>query len=305
MWSEGVFSFLMGCSLIIILATGGTGCASDGPRQQREREFTIDIPEDALEDIARVKKVFYSLPSPLETAMILKSSGAVYNEDLLIPVANSTGYHTNKSMAVNLGIYLTDLSYASLFDQTQTCMDYMEAARRLADNLGILDAVDSHTIERLEENINNREVIMDVISETFMNSSSFLQENNREPVAALMLAGGWIEGLYLALNQVEDDDLDNNRLAGMIIDMKLSLDILMMMLDDNDHNTDVAGLIVEIEKIEEIFSKIDIVSSPIDVTHSEDGSVSVMRSSSETKLTREVFRQLKSAVSNLRESFVS
>ncbi len=305
MCDEGVFSFLMGCSLIIILAAGGTGCASDGSRQQREREFTIDIPEDALEDIARVEKIFYSLPSPLETAMILKSSGAVYNEDLLNPVANSTGYHTNKSMALNLGIYLTDLSYASLFDQTQTCMDYMEAARRLADNLGILDAFDSHTIERLEENINNREVIMDVISETFMNSSSFLQENNREPVAALMLAGGWIEGLYLALNQVEDDDLDNNRLTGIIIDKKLSLDILMMMLDDNDHNTDVAGLIVEIEKIEEIFSKIDIVFSPIDVTHSEDGSVSVLRSSSETKLTREVFRQLKSAVSNLRESFVT
>lgn len=305
MRNENTFSFLIGCSLIIILAAGGSGCASDGPRQQREREFTIDVPEDALEDIARVKQVFYSLPSPLETAMILKSSGAIYNENLLNPVENSAGYHTNKSMALNLGIYITDLSYASLFDQTQTSMDYMEAARRLADNLGIIDAVDSHTIERLEGNINNREVIMDVVSETFMNSSSFLQENNREPVAALMLAGGWIEGLYLALNQVEENDLENNRLVGMIIDKKLSLDILMMMLDDNDYNTDVAGLIDDIEKIEEIFSRIDIVSSPIDVTHSESGGVSVLRSSSETTLTREVFSQLKSAVSNLRKSFVS
>jgi len=296
---------LFASSIIFIFFIITSGCAGDCSRQQKEREFTIDLSEDSIEDLMRVKKIFYSLPSPLETAMLLKSSGAVYNEELLNPVENVSRYLTNRSMALNLGIYTTNLSYASLFDQAQTCMDYMDATRRLADNLGILDAVDSYTIERLEENINNREVILDIVSENFMNSSSFLQENNREPVAAMMLTGGWIEGLYLALGQVDENELENNRLVRMITDKKLSLEIVMLMLENNSHNSDVADLKADMEKIENIFREVDVHSSPVEVTQSGDETVAVLRSATVSNISRDVFRQLKSTVTDLRNSFVS
>ena len=47
-------------------------------------------------------------------------------------------YVTNKSMALNLGIYTCDLSFASLYEQTQLIIDYMNAAKKMADGLGIL-----------------------------------------------------------------------------------------------------------------------------------------------------------------------
>ena len=143
-----------------------TGCGSDKPKGTGE-EFSLDaseISQDLLDDINDAKQIFYSLPSPLETAMLIKSAGASYNEELLNPISNATNYTTNKMMALNLGIYTTDLSFASLFDQTQTSIDYMNAAKIMADGLGILDAIDASTIERLEENINNRDMIMDIIS---------------------------------------------------------------------------------------------------------------------------------------------
>ncbi|MFO7924299.1 MAG: hypothetical protein R6U58_11460 [Bacteroidales bacterium] len=289
----------------LLLLLFNSGCTCDRQIKEREADFTVDLSEDSFEDLARVRQIFYSLPSPLETAMLLKSSGAVYNEDLLNPVENVSRYMTNRSMALNLGIYTTDLSYASLFDQTQTTMHYMDAARRLADNLGILDAIDSYTLERLEENINNREVIMDIVSETFMNSSSFLQENNREPVAAILLVGGWIEGLYLAVNQIDEDDLEDNRLVNMVIDKKLSLEIVMLLLKDNDHNDDVTDLIREMERIENIFSGIEIQSSPVRVTESADDQVAFIRSETKSSISREVFIELKSTVTSIRNSFVS
>ena len=299
--SAGCFASLV----IFIFFVINTGCAGDCSRQQREREFTIDLSEDSIEDLIRVKQIFYSLPSPLETAMLLKSSGAEYIEELLNPVENVSRYMTSRSMALNLGIYTTNLSYASLFDQTQTCIDYMDVTRRLADNLGILDAVDSYTIERLEENINNREVILDIVSETFMNSTSFLQENNREPVAAMMLTGGWVEGLYLALAQIDENNLENNSLTKMITDKKLSLEIVMLMLDNNRHNDDVADLIADMEKIENVFREMDVRSSPVEVIQGGDESVAVLRSATELNFDRDVFLQLKSTVTDLRNSFVS
>jgi hypothetical protein len=282
-----------------------SGCKCDGPRLEREREFTIDIEEDSYSDLLRVKQIFYSLPSPVESAMLLKSSGAIYNEELLNPVENAATYMTNKSMALNLGIYSTNLSYASLFDQAQTCLDYMDAAKRLADNLGILDAIDNYTIERLEQNINDREVLMDIVSETFMNSSSFLQENNREPVAAMMLVGGWVEGLYIALSQIEDDKLEDNRLLKMIIDSRLSLEIVMMLLEDNSHNSDVADLVSEMREIKDIFDQIEVKTSEIQVDRTDEESVTILRSKSDAIIDIELFRQLKSAVLDLRSSFVS
>ncbi len=105
-------------------------------------------------------------------------------------------------MALNLGIYSTDLSYASLFDQTQATLNYINAAKKMADGLEILDAIDEQTISRLEENINNRDVIIDIISETLLNSSSFLEDRGLQATSAVILVGGWVEGLYIATNLV-------------------------------------------------------------------------------------------------------
>src|SRR4030042_4626868 len=178
--SKIIYRFLMpGSAFFIILMMLLAGCASDKSRKSSD-EFGLDpteISADLMDDISSAKQIFYSLPSPLETAMLIKTAGAAYNEDLLNPVENVDNYTTNRSRALNLGIYTTDLSFASLFDQTQTSIKYMNAAKSMADGLGILDAIDNSTIERLEENINNRDMIMDIISETFMNSSSFLTEN--------------------------------------------------------------------------------------------------------------------------------
>ena len=282
-----------------------SGCAGDNERRQRKKDITITFSDEALDNIFTVKQIFYALPSPLETAMLLKSAGAAYNEELLNPVENVSKYMTNRSMAVNLGVYSANLSYASLFDQTQTSMNYMDAAKKLADNLGILDAIDSYTMERLEANLGNRDVILDIVSETFMNSSSFLQENNREAVAAMMFVGGWVEGLYLALNLVNEEDVDTSPLARRIVDSKMALEIMMLLLDEHSYNNDVAYLIGEMEKIESIFKEIEIKSTPVRVEAGSEDSGALLRSQSVSNMNKEIFRQLKSTVTAIRTSFVS
>jgi len=157
--------------LIILIAAS---CSSDKSKKSDSDEMvtldSLEINEQLIKDVKAVKEIFYSLPSPLETAMILKQAGAKYNEELLNPTGNVSKYVTNKSMALNLGIYTTDLSYASLFDQTQATINYMNASKKMAEGLGILNAIDEDIIERLEANVNNRDIIMDIISETIMNS---------------------------------------------------------------------------------------------------------------------------------------
>ncbi len=294
-------------TVLLLVAVLITGCGSD-KKKKGSGEITLDETEldaDLLEDINSAKQIFYSLPSPLETALLIKSAGATYNEELLNPVDNTSNYTTNRSMALNLGIYTTDLSFASLFDQTQTSIRYMNAAKEMADGLGILDAIDNNTIERLEENINNRDVIMDIISETFMSSSSFLTENERPALATIVLVGGWVEGLYIATNLVGDAPIEDNKLVQRIVDQKLSLNIVQKLLEDNKDNSDVLDIISDIENLKQTFDKITITTTQIQAVPDEESNVTVLKSESTIDITQEVFNELQDKVQVLRTNFVS
>jgi len=285
---------------IIVTFSGCKSCSKESANQ----DVNVEVDNEIMNDINQAKKIFYSLPSPLETAMLIKTAGATYNEKLLNPLSSVSSYTTNKSMALNLGIYTTDLSFASLFDQTQTSINYMQAAKKMADGLGILDAIDNNTIQKLEENINNRDVIMDIISETFMASSSFLKENDRTAVASIVLVGGWVEGLYIATQLVPPGSIKGSKLVERIVDQKLSIDIVMKLLEENKENADVASLIVEVTELKQVFDKIDIKTSKIHAVTDTKTNVTTLKSDSKVTVTQATFNELTEKIKVIRKNFV-
>ncbi|MDP4188606.1 MAG: hypothetical protein Q8907_14710 [Bacteroidota bacterium] len=273
----------------------------------KEEEVNIDsteLSQSLTKDVKEAKKVFYSLPTPLEIAVLIKKTGVQYNESLLNPVGNVTNYTTNKVMALNLGVYTMDLSFASLFDQTQTAINYMNTVKKLANGLGILDAVDDNTIKRLEENIHNREIVMDIISETFMSSSSFLKENDRPAVAAIVLVGGWVEGLYLATQLVGNNPVKGNKMAARIAEQKLNQDIVISLLDEYKGNPDVASVLVQVRKIKSVFDKIKINSSKVVPEVDKKSNVTTLKSKITVNFTQATFNELKVCVKNVRHDFI-
>lgn len=293
--------------MLVFLFSGMLAGCRSGDRKTSERDRSVEVIMDnaaIYEDIQKAERIFNALPSPLESAMLVKSAGAQFNESLLNPVDNTRNYITNKSMALNLGIYTCDLSVASLYDQTQLIINYMNAAKKMADGLGILDAIEEETINRLEENINNREAIMDIVSETFMNSNSYLEENGQPAVAAIVLVGGWMEGLYISTQLVDIKDLNGNKLVSRIIDQKLSVDILLSLLESSKGNPAVDELIEQITRIKLIFDKIKLTTSPVRPAYDQSANVTVLRSEVKSDMTPEVFRELATAVDEIRSSFV-
>jgi hypothetical protein len=207
-------------------------------------------------------------------------------------------------MALNLGIYTCDLSFASLYEQTQLLIDYMEAAKKMADGLGILSAIEQEDIDELEQNINNSEVIMRIVSETFMNSNSYLEENGQPATAAMVLVGGWIEGLYISTQLVDMNDFDGNKLVGRIIDQKLSIDILLNLLEGSRGNPAVDELMGEMAKLKAVFDKINIDTTPIRPEYDESTRTTLLKSEIKTDMTPAVFRELSSVAVEIRNSFV-
>ncbi len=299
--------------LLVFLVFSLSSCRSDKDKKNKESanseisdDFNTELDDDLVDKINTAKRIFYSLPSPLETAMLIKSAGATYDETLLNPVSNAAKYSTNLKMALNLGIYSTDLSYASLFDQTQATLNYINAAKKMADGLEILDAIDEQTISRLEENINNRDVIIDIISETLLNSSSFLEDRGLQSTSAIILVGGWIEGLYIASNLVAPDaDLKHNKLVERIVDQKLSLSIVINLLENNKESVEVQSVLKDIESLKSIFDQIKIKQSEITAVEDPKTNVTTLKSESEITITREILNNLKKQIAAIRTRYIS
>jgi hypothetical protein len=290
----------------VILLSGlfllGNSCKSI-KKGQEGREVGIEdflTEEDIFDDIDKAKKIFYSLPSPLETAMLLKSAGVTYNETVLNALDNVDKYSTNRSKALNLGIYTTDLSFACLFDQAQTSLKYMDATKRIATEMGISDAIDEETMKRLEQNLNNRDVVMDIISETFLNSSSYLKENDQQDVAAIVLVGGWVEGLYIGTQMIGNGPIEGNKLVDRIAEQKLSFSIVERMLQDNTKN--LRG--EENRDIMELINELHALTSAVKIDADDTAAVTTLKSQTKISVTPEAFIELQAAVKSLRNNFV-
>jgi len=293
-------------SAALLLTLFLASCRSGG-RDGRKEADSLATPGTSAavyEDIKQAERIFYTLPSPLESAMLIKSAGALFDDNLLNSIENTRNYNTNKSMALNLGVYTCDLSFASLYDQTQLIIDYMNAAKKMADGLGILDAINQEDIDMLEQNIHNTDVIMDIVSQTYLNSNSYLEDNGQPAVAAMVLTGGWLEGLYISTQLVDLKDFNGNKLVGRIIDQKLSIDILIDLLETSKGHPAIDDLIAQVTKVKLIFDKITLKTSPIRPEYNEATNVTVLKSEVQADLTPEVFKELSAAVAEIRGNLV-
>ncbi len=175
----------------------------------------------------------------------------------------------------------------------------------MADGLNILDAIDEETVNQLEEQINNRDAIIDIISETLMNSSSFLKENELEGTASVVLVGGWIEGLYIATNLVDESDLEDSKLVERIVDQKLSLDIMVNLLESSPEDADAQAVLEDVLALKTIFDKITIDQGEVTAVEDPETNVTTLKSESSIKITNRVFTELKTKVIEIRSSYIS
>lgn len=300
-----MFKSFLTFTLVIFAAYMLNSCKSGGGKEETSKTVDItEVDEATLQDVKEAKKIFNALPSPLESAMLIKSAGATFDADILNPTDAVSRYSTNRAMALNLGIYTCDLSFSSLYDQTQLVINYMNAAKEMADGLGILDAINEETINRLEENVNNRDVILDIVSETFLNTNSYLEDNEQPAIASIVLVGGWLEGLYIATQLVGEDEFDSNKLVGRIIDQKLSVDIMLRLLEDNNEHPAVGSIIEQMTEIKDVFDKFTITTTKIKPEIDEETNVTFLKSTITSNMTPEIFKELSVKVAEVRSSFV-
>jgi len=240
---------------------------SNCSRTQKIDNITVDLEQlDFAEELLYMdmsSKVIYALPTPIEASMLVKNWGIPYPELLNSP-ANASRYLTKQKMAVNFGVYITDITCAALYEQAQTVLRYKQAMQLLIEGLGLKSAIDQNLLERLEENLNNKNELMKIISDIYSSCTDFLSEDDRDFYALAMLAGGWVEGMYIATNMINETDLaEAERMKQIILDNKKTFDLLWVALSQMDNiPEDAVFLMIDMSYVAHLFGHQTLLSVP-------------------------------------------
>ncbi|GAI06532.1 unnamed protein product [marine sediment metagenome] len=164
---------------------------------------------------------------------------------------NVGNYFLQKEKALNLGVYGADLSYASTYNMKQETMLYLEASRRLTDEMEISTAFNQTFIERIENNLENGDSLISIISDSFYDTYNYLTINKKDKLAILVMAGSWIEGLYIT-TQIAITAVDNTKFLDIITHQESSLKKLLEIIEPLKEDEDVSeihGGLIDLNKI--------------------------------------------------------
>jgi hypothetical protein len=277
-------------SLSLIL----TSCGSSSDSSLEGAIDTTNI--NFHEKNVKAQNIFNSIPSPIETTGLLKEAGVKYNAKYLNPVDNVSKYSSLSDKALNLGVYGSDLSFTSMFDQTQESMLYLRCTNKLAASLGINGSFDENTTARLEANVDNKDSLLTIISDSYWSADSYLRQNGQPGVSSLIVAGGWIEGLYIAtqIANVTKNEAIINRIGGQ----KVSLDNLIALLESyKTDNEGIDGVLKQLAELKVIFDTIPGGASALDSTATaKDNKTAVVVSPEVLKQISDKAAQIRAAI---------
>jgi hypothetical protein len=253
----------------------------------------------------KVKKIFYNVPSPIEMTSVLQKSGAQYKPEILNSYRVVDKYVNVTKQALNLGVYGSDLSYVRLFDQIQLSINYLSSIKKICDELNIPEEQGSFAISRMETNMDNRDSLLQIISETYASADLYLKENDRGNTATLIILGGWIEALYISTSIVDFDLEQNKDIINRIGEQKYSLENLVELIKSYPNDKELLEYLPILEDLKTKFELVKIEYVKGEVVTEKNKKLTTINSKATVTMNKTSFEEIKSTIFTIRNKIVS
>lgn len=250
-----------------------------------------------------IRSIFYNIPSPVEMANIIQKANVIYNQDVLSEFGRENNLLTQEYQALNLGVYGADFSYCTVFEQLQESFKYLNSIKQLTVMLQIPPDESNKVVKKLEQNMQNRDSLITVVTDMFLNADLYLKENRREGTAILILLGSWVEGMYIATHITDQNDpYLNERIA----EQKFSFYNIFSLFETHKRNTTLTKQIyTKLTEIKSTYDKVVIKSGNVEVEVLSEYKKAILKSKGEVSMPEPVRAQIKQQLSSLRTMIVN
>ncbi|MBL7920967.1 MAG: hypothetical protein JNJ40_11670 [Bacteroidia bacterium] len=240
-------------SFKIIIAALALSFASCGNGEKQDDNIVVDenTKQAVQETKLNAQNVFNSMPDRQIILKLIDDNKIEYNPDFLNDPNGVSKYTIEFYKAANLGIYGSDLSIANSFDQTQESMVFLKCVNSLAANIGVNGAFDQAMFDRMEANRENKDSTLEIITAAFKKADEILKVNNRPATSAVILAGCWVEGMYVSCQIAKTPN--GEKVIPTIIEQGESLKNLIIMLEASNLSEAGKFIVSDLKAIRDAF----------------------------------------------------
>ncbi|TNE53425.1 MAG: hypothetical protein EP338_12900 [Bacteroidetes bacterium] len=274
--------------------------------QTKEPEVEKSIDEEVLDPNSSLNTNFdgkiFSIPSPVQTSMLIKEANLPFMGGLLNPPENADSYTSEVRRALNLGIYGTDMGYATLYNQNALSLKYLNAIEKITTELGLEGAFDKSFMDRLEKNSSDQDSMIRIVSDAFRKADNFLKNNDRKNTSVLILTGGWIESLYFAcqLNRTSS----NEQILSRIGEQQQTLTTIIEILDLYNKDGINDEILSDLEDLKLTFNMVRVNYTYLAPETNEAKKLTTFRHKTKIRIDTNVLNMITLKINNLRSKIV-
>jgi len=238
-------------TMLIISSVSFTSCKNRAAEKQKEASE-----QDQLQTLEReLETHVYPLPTSAEVIKMLTDLEVGFIIGISNPVENTKKYFSSTTRAINLGVYGADLSYATLYNMQQEVINYMSAIRSLANELNMSKIYDETLYEKIKLNFDNRDLLVDILSAAFNDTYGYLNENDQQSLALLVVGGAWVEGMYLTTH-VSEAAYQVAGISKVLLEQKQSFELFLELTQPYSTDPSVGDFVKVLEPVKKVYEGI-------------------------------------------------
>ncbi len=276
-----------------------SGCGDGEKTEEVENTDTAKTTEVKTNPVS---ETFFQVPSPGEMLTFIKMVGGKNNKNtsFLNPASNEKNYTDNKSKALNFGIYSCDLSYCSIFEIGTEALKYFKAVKVMGDAIGVSTAIRPEVLKRLESNIGSADSLAVITDDVYFSSFETLEDSKQGPTLALVVAGGWLESIFIATNLAKYEE--KSAIIERLADQKYTLENLIEFLKKHEADPNVAAIKTDFEGLLAEFNKINEKDANAS-KEKEKGKEKILTGGKQLVMTEEVYKGIVEKIKTIRNSY--
>jgi hypothetical protein len=267
------------------------------------KEIDEDLKDPNKTLITNFDNKVFSIPSPIQTSMLIKQLDLPFYPSVLNSVDKVSSYSTKASQSLNLGVYGTDLGYVSLYNENTYSIKYLAAVQKLTEKLGLTGAFDKKFLSRFDGQLSNQDTLMSLVSDAFKKADMFLKNANRKSDAALILAGGWIESMYLS-SEINIQK-SNPRIIERIGEQQWTLVSIIDLLSEYNEAGVNDDLIRDLKDLQFYFDKIEFKYTYNEPTTDVEKKTTMLNHKLEIKIDTDILNQISMKIRSIREKITN
>ena len=233
--------------LLIISFTSLNSCKNSTSKQQKTAEK-----QEVKEIQNQIETNVYPLPTSASVIKKLTELEVGFMIGITNPVENSKKYFDSQSRAKNLGAYGADLSYATLYNQTQDVINYLDVIKSLSNELNMSKVYNEDLYTQIKQNVDNKDELVNILTKEFNDTYAFLTDNDQQPLALLVVGGAWVEGMFLTTH-VSEAAYQNPEFSKVLLEQKKSFETYLEITKPYLNDASVADFVKLLDPVKKVY----------------------------------------------------